>query len=286
MKFVFIFILIISPLTDLNEVAKINEHKKAGNEAYKSGDFELAAKHYQYLVDSLQVREESVLLNLANSLFQLQDTASARNYYNSVVNEGAQNHSRSIAYQQLGLIDYSGKKYKEALGQFKNSLKNDPGNEEARYNYELLKKLIKEQEENQEQQNEENQENQDQQQQKQDQQSKDQENQDQQNQDQENQENQEQQQDQQDQQNQEQQQNQEDQQEQKEGEEQKPQEGEENEEKPDNIDPTTAEKLKEMNISEEKAKMILEALKNNEVQYIQQNKRKAKHRKKDGKPDW
>ena len=32
-----------------------------------------------------------------------------------------------------------------------------------------------------------------------------------------------------------------------------------------------SEKLKEMNISEEKAKMILEALKNKEIQYIQQN---------------
>jgi len=41
-----------------------------------------------------------------------------------------------------------------------------------------------------------------------------------------------------------------------------------------------------MNISEEKAKMILEAMKNNEIQYIQQNKRKAKNRKKSNKPDW
>ena len=41
-----------------------------------------------------------------------------------------------------------------------------------------------------------------------------------------------------------------------------------------------------MNISEEKAKMILEAMKNNEVQYLQQNKRKATQKKKSGKPDW
>ena len=35
-------------------------------------------------------------------------------------------------------------------------------------------------------------------------------------------------------------------------------------------------KMKEMKITEEKAKMILEALKNQEVQYIQQNRKKAK----------
>jgi Ca-activated chloride channel homolog len=41
-----------------------------------------------------------------------------------------------------------------------------------------------------------------------------------------------------------------------------------------------------MKISEEKAKMILEAMKNNEIQYIQQNKRKATQKKDSSKPDW
>jgi Ca-activated chloride channel family protein len=46
------------------------------------------------------------------------------------------------------------------------------------------------------------------------------------------------------------------------------------------------EKLKEMNIPLEKAQMILEAMKNNEVQYVQQKKRKASKPKKSNKPDW
>ena len=287
MKFVLVFLLVISPITDLNEVARINEHKKAGNEAFQNGKFEIAVHHYQFLIDSLEVREEAVMLNLANALFNLKDTTNARNLYNSVVNEGISKKSKSVAHQQLGLMDYGGKKYKEALGQFKNAIKNDPTNEEARYNYELLKKLIEEQEENQEQ--KEDQESEDQEQENKDQENQDQENQDQQKQDQENQDQEKQDQEnqeEQDQEKQDQEENQEQQQEDKEGEEQKPEEGEESEENPENIDPTTAEKLEEMNISEEKAEMILEALKNNEVQYIQQNKRKAKKRKKDGKPDW
>jgi hypothetical protein len=48
----------------------------------------------------------------------------------------------------------------------------------------------------------------------------------------------------------------------------------------------TKEKLKEMNISEEKAQMILEAMKNNEIQYLQQQKRKATERPPSDKPDW
>ena len=46
------------------------------------------------------------------------------------------------------------------------------------------------------------------------------------------------------------------------------------------------DKLKEMNIPLEKAQMILEAMKNNETQYVQQKKRKATERKRSDKPDW
>jgi hypothetical protein len=46
------------------------------------------------------------------------------------------------------------------------------------------------------------------------------------------------------------------------------------------------EKLEELNLTEEKARMILEAMKNNEIQYIQQNKRKPTKRPDSTKPDW
>jgi Ca-activated chloride channel family protein len=41
-----------------------------------------------------------------------------------------------------------------------------------------------------------------------------------------------------------------------------------------------------MKISEDKARMILEAMKNQETQYLQQNKRKATKSKDRTKPDW
>ncbi len=44
--------------------------------------------------------------------------------------------------------------------------------------------------------------------------------------------------------------------------------------------------LKDLNLTEEKARMILEAMKNNEIQYIQQNKRKPTKKPDSGKPDW
>lgn len=52
---------------------------------------------------------------------------------------------------------------------------------------------------------------------------------------------------------------------------------------PQNLD---RQKLQEMKISEEKAKMILEAMRNQEKQYLQQQKRKATKSRDRGKPDW
>jgi Ca-activated chloride channel family protein len=52
---------------------------------------------------------------------------------------------------------------------------------------------------------------------------------------------------------------------------------------PQNLD---REKLEQMKISEDKAKMILEAMRNQEKQYLQQQKRKATKSRDRGKPDW
>lgn len=68
-------------------------------------------------------------------------------------------------------------------------------------------------------------------------------------------------------------------------EEQKEQEQKEKDKK-DELPPEVKDRLEKMKMSEEQAKMILEALKNREVQYLQENKRKATQRQQSGKPDW
>lgn len=288
MKLIVAIILLLAPINDLNKIAKANEHKRAAKQAYLQEDYETAAYHYMFLKDSLNVQEEEVLLNLANSLYKTQDSISARNLYSDLL-ENTSPKTRSQAHQQLGAMNFNSKQYEEALNHFKSALRTDPSNEDARYNYELLKKLLKEEEEqkqNQENQDQENQDQENQEDQQEDQQEQEnQENQEQQEQDSEQQENQENQQEDQEgeEQEQQEQQNEDSEEQQEQQEQQKPEEGEEESEPKE---PTTADKLEEMNISEEKAQMILEAMKNNEIQYLQQNKRKAKKKKKSGKPDW
>ena len=285
-----ILLVLTSGFNDLDKIAKANKLKKEAREAYQNGDYTTAIDNYHYLLDSMNIDDDKIRLNLANAYYQLKDTTNAQNRY-SALTESENSVIRSTAYQQNGIIQNAQKKHKEALQSFKNALKSDPTNEGARYNYELVKKLIKEQEEQQKDQNQENkdqqkqdQENNDQQdQQQQDQQKQDQENKDQEQQDQE-----------QDQENKEGESEEEKEQKEKEGEdgeekEQEPKEGEERDEQKDAEQkdmPQQPQDMKDMKISEEKAKMILEAMKNSEIQYFQQNKRKPTKRKDSDKPDW
>ena len=300
MKYLLIILLVINPFTDLDKIARINKAKKEAEKAYLQKNYALAREKYLFLKDSLGVEDDRVLLNLANSQYLLNDTTNAWQTYASL-QESANKEIRSIAYQQMGAIQFQQKKYQEALQSYKAALKANPDNADARYNYELLKKLTKEQEEqqdkqqnkeqqnkdqeNKEQQNKEQQQQQDkdqnkeQQQQQEKQEQQQQEKQEQEQQDKQQQE-QEQQQDKQQQENKEQKQQQE---EQKAEDQQQEEQDKGQKDQPQAID---EEKLKEMKISEEKARLILEAMKNNEVQYLQQNRRKAKKKKDPNKPDW
>ncbi len=269
MKYLAFVLIVMAGLgNEITKIARINALKKEAKEAYQSGDYQKAIENYQYLVDSFDAKDDMLMLNLSNAYYKINDTANAISNYKSLL-ESPTREVRSIAHQQLGIIKSKSEKYKEALLDFKQSLKANPANNDARYNYELLKKLIQEQEQKQQQQ--QNKDQQQDQEKQEDQENQDQEQQDQQKQDQE----------------------QKQEQQNQEGEEQKEQEQQEGQEKEEETEegkeqemPSTMDKLKEMNISEEKARMILEAMKNNEIQYIQQNKRKAKNRKKSNKPDW
>ena len=280
MKLMLILFTLGALIGGFNDIATVNRLKQEAEAALQQKEYQKAARYYSQLVDSLQVDDDAVRMNLAHALLLAGDTATAQRTY-STLTSSQDRPLKSVAYQQMGVVASAQQKYPEALAIFKESLKANPTNEEARYNYELVKKLLEqqqeqEQEQEQEQQeqsedqeqNEQNQEEQKEQEQKGDEQASE--------------------------------QNQEGEESEQEGEpgeqseesesqdpsEREAQEGETGEESEEPSPSPTAEKLKEMNISEEKARMILEAMRNNEMQYIQQNRRKPQKPRDRTKPDW
>ena len=282
------WVLATDPVT---KIAKANEAKKQAEKAFQEGNYQQAITQYSYLIDSLNYKDEAALLNRAHSYYQLKDTLKAfEQYREASVSQNAK--IKSTALNQLGALSEQQEQLKEGLDFYKEALRTDPTNKQARYNYELLKKKLQKQEEekrNKDQENkDQNEENQEEQQQDQEnqQQDKDAENQKEQQEQKEKKEGEESE-EQQDKENAEDKNKSDDE---KKGEEQK--EGEEKEQQEDakqdstQMPPSTKQKLEEMNVSEEKAKMILEALRNKEAQYLQQMRKKATKRNKSNKPDW
>ncbi len=278
MKFLIALVLILGPITDLDKIAKVNKAKKEAKEAFLANNYQLAHDTYKFLIDSLGVNEEEVLLDYAHSLYNLNDTSNAVTNYEAL-SESINKNIASIAEQQLGQVLFDKKQYEPALEHYKNALRKNPNNQDARYNYELLKKMLKKQEEEQkDQQDKDNKDQKDQDKDKKDQEKQDQEQKDQEKKDGDKDE---------DQEKKEQQEKKDQEKKDQEQKDQEKKEGEKSEEKEkEKPKPSPSDKLKEMNISEEKAQMILEAMKNKEIQYIQQNRRKATKKKDSDKPDW
>lgn len=274
MKVLLTWLLLLTTLTDPGKISKVNSLKEQARKAYNAGDYTNAIEKYRMLKDSLQVSEDEVSLNLANAYFQKNDTTAALTEYQPLLTS-PNNSIRSKANQQVGILNNRQGKFEDALNHFKQAIKADPSNGDARYNYEMLKKKLEEKKKQEEQQKKDQQkdnkpQDQKEQQKKDEQQKKEQE------QKQENQNKS----DKKDEQGKKEEQKKEDQKSEQEKESEKP-----SEEKKD-TPPSVSEKLQQMKISEEKAKMLLEAMKNQEVQYLQQNKRKATKPKDKGKPDW
>lgn len=262
------FVLVLAlVINDPKEIAKINSLKKEAEAAYLAQDYELALSKYTLLHDSLGVDDPAIRLNLAHAHYHLGDSAGAKSNYGKLI--GSEDRKmKSIALQQLGVMSKDANKLEEALQQLKSAIKADPTNQEAIYNYEVVKKLIEEQkEQEQQQQEQQNKDGEDEQEQQNEDQKKDQEQQNQENKDGENQEKSE--------------------EENKEQQEQEKKDGEEQEsEEEKSQEQMTKEKLEEMGISEEKARQLLEAMRQSEIKYLQHQRRKPTKRPPSGKPDW
>jgi len=255
MKMLILILLVLSNNILENDISKINKLTKNAEKAFKEKNYKVAINDYNTLIDSFNMSNEKIHLNLAHSYLLSNDTLKAIENYNmaSITNN---NKIKSVAYQQLGNINESKNKLKNAAEFYKKSILSNNSNLDSKYNYELVTKKLKEQEKKKE----ENKEQENKNQQNKEKNNKEKNNKEKNNKEKNNKE-----------------------------QENKEQENKEQENKKKNNkeqEKSIEEKLKEVNMSKKKAEMILNALNNIEFQYIQQLKRKASKKIDKNKPDW
>ena len=245
-----IIINIILSLILSDRIDQINKLTKEAEEAFKNEDFTETIEKYELLIDSFDFSNEQVYLNLAHSHLLSKDTLKAIENYN-YASLADKSEIKSIALQQLGNISEKNNKLEDALNFYKASIIADNKNNDSKYNYELVKKKLnnkKDQKQNNKNNQSQNEKNKD---------------------------------------NSESKKNDNKGQDDKNNKKDKEEKKSENKENPSKSNQESVEeKLKKINMSKKKAEMILDALNNNEFQYIQQLKRKSKKKLDKNKPDW
>ncbi len=131
-------LFILLQLAGLSNVARTNELTRAAGQAFAKGDYKTASKAYSDMVTKYNVDDDAVTTNLAHSYFRTGDVVNATRYYSVLSAKSKDATLRSMANTQLGVISARQNNYPEAKERFKDALRQDPNNTLARMNYERL----------------------------------------------------------------------------------------------------------------------------------------------------
>lgn len=137
------------------------DYLRSGNKLYNDSLFIKAEVDYRKALE-LNPKSTDAMFNLGNSLLMQQKAKEAMEQFESASKIEKDKEKLAQIYHNMGVILQSSQQYPQCIEAYKQSLRNNPKDDETRYNLALAQKLLKDQQQNQNQ-------NQDQQDQKQDQ---------------------------------------------------------------------------------------------------------------------
>ena len=144
------------------------DYIRKGNRLFNDSVFVDAEVNYR---KALEVNPKSTvsMYNLGNTLSQQQKFQDAMEQYVAAGKIEKDKMKLAHIYHNMGVLFQAGKDYAKAVEAYKMSLRNNPADDETRYNLALAHKMLKDQQQNQDQnqdQNKDQQQKQDQQQDK------------------------------------------------------------------------------------------------------------------------
>ena len=126
------------------------QYIREGNKQFRMGDYAKAEVSYRKAVEKNPKNPQAVY-NLGNALMaQKKDSAAVQQFEQSAQIE-TNPMRKSAAYHNMGVICQTHKMYDEAIEAYKNALRNNPNDDETRYNLVLCKHLKKKQDQKQQQ---------------------------------------------------------------------------------------------------------------------------------------
>lgn len=155
-KYIGLFFLLIAATTVHAQKAERDLIRK-GNRMYNDSVYENAEVNYRKALE-INPKSTVAMYNLANTLMQQNKLQEAMEQFAGAAKVEKEKPNLAQIYHNMGVIFQSQKDYAKAIEAYKESLRNNPKDDETRYNLALAQKLLKDQQ--QDQQNQDNQQNQ------------------------------------------------------------------------------------------------------------------------------
>ena len=148
-KYILFVVLLLSAAAVSAQKAE-RDYIRKGNRLFNDSIFVDAEVNYR---KALEVNPKSSvsMYNLGNTLSQQQKFQDAMEQYVAAGNIEKDKMKLAHIYHNMGVLFQAGKDYAKAVDAYKMSLRNNPTDDETRYNLALAQKMLKDQHQNQDQ---------------------------------------------------------------------------------------------------------------------------------------
>ena len=124
------------------------DYIRNGNKQFRAGKYAEAEVAYRKAIEK-NGKNPQALYNLGNALMAQKKDSAAIEQYQSAAKVETNPRRRSYAYHNIGVICQGHQMFGEAIEAYKEALRNNPTDDETRYNLELCKRQQKQQQQNQ-----------------------------------------------------------------------------------------------------------------------------------------
>ena len=115
-----------------------------GNESFKGKKYSASEADYRVSASSDKSVKAASYYNLGNSIYRQNQPGEAKFKFLEATTSATTKEEKHKAFHNLGNTLMLEKNYQAAVETYKNALRNNPYDEETRYNYALAKKMLKE----------------------------------------------------------------------------------------------------------------------------------------------
>lgn len=149
-KFIFLFFLLLLPVS-LSAQTLVWRHLHQGNKAFLRGDYKVAENEYR-AAQKLNPKSARAAFNLGDVYMAQKNFEGALPQYQAAAKGESNKLLKALSYHNIGVIYHLNKQFDKAIDFYKEALRNNPRDEDTRYNLVLCQKQQKESQQQQKQQ--------------------------------------------------------------------------------------------------------------------------------------